>query len=47
MNVLDPSDTVTVNGGQFTVTIVGGMPKIYHPLDEELTEESGREGEGQ
>ena len=31
MNVLDSSDTVTVNGGQFTVNIKGGLPKVYHP----------------
>ena len=47
MNVLDSSDTVTVNGGAFTVTIEGGMPKIYHPVTSELTEEREREGGGQ
>ena len=29
--MLDSSDTVTVNGGAFTVNIEDGMPKIYHP----------------
>ncbi|CAI8010456.1 hypothetical protein GBAR_LOCUS6895 [Geodia barretti] len=46
VNVLDSSDTVTVNGGAFTVTIEGGMPKIYHPVTSELTEEREREGGG-
>lgn len=31
MDVLDPSDVVTVNGGQFQVNIQNGMPKVYHP----------------
>jgi alpha-amylase len=47
VNILDSSDTVTVNGGAFTVTIEGGMPKIYHPVTSELTEEREREGGGQ
>ena len=29
--MLDGSDTVVVSGGQFTVNIESGMPKIYHP----------------
>ena len=39
VNVLDLSDTVKVNGGQFTVSIQGGMPKVYHPS-------SGDSGDG-
>ena len=39
VNVLDSSDTVTVNGGQFTVNIKGGMPKVYHPADSAVLEE--------
>lgn len=31
VDVLDPSDVVTVNGGQFQVNIQNGMPKVYHP----------------
>ena len=30
-NILDPSDTVTVKGGKFTVNIENGQPKIYYP----------------
>ena len=44
VNVLDASDTVTVSGGQFTVEIQGGMPKIYHPVTGHSPEEEG-EGE--
>ena len=38
VNILDSSDTVTVNGGQFTVNIKGGMPKVYHPADNAMLE---------
>ena len=31
MNVLNPSDRVTVNGGKFTVNIQNGMPVVYSP----------------
>lgn len=31
VDILDPSDVVTVNGGQFQVNIQNGMPKVYHP----------------
>ena len=41
--MLDPSDTVTVNGGQFTVNIKGGMPKIYHPASDADLVERGEE----
>ena len=59
VNVLDSSDTVTVSGGEFTVSIQGGMPKIYHPVsdaadverewltEEEEEEEEEEEGEGE
>ena len=36
--MLDSSDTVTVSGGQFTVNIEGGMPKVYHPGKSEEVE---------
>jgi alpha-amylase len=39
VNVLDSSDTVTVNGGRFTVNIKGGMPKVYHPTASAVLEE--------
>ena len=32
MNLLDSSDTVTVDGGKFLVNIKNGLPVIYHPL---------------
>lgn len=32
VNVLDSSDTATVNGGSFTVNIQNGLPKVYHPM---------------
>ena len=31
VDILDSSDVVTVNGGQFQVNIQNGMPKVYHP----------------
>jgi hypothetical protein len=31
VNVLNPSDKVTVNGGKFTVNIQNGMPVVYSP----------------
>lgn len=46
--MLDSSDTVTVSGGQFTVNIQGGMPKIYHPADSlEDDHKEGGEPSGQ
>ena len=30
-NILDSSDTVTVNNKQFQVNIANGLPKVYHP----------------
>ena len=43
--MLDSSDTVTVSGGQFTVNIEGGMPKIYHPATGGDLIEEREEGE--
>ena len=31
VNILDPSDTITVNNKQFQVNIANGLPKVYHP----------------
>ena len=29
---MDPSDTVAVEGGKFTVNIENGQPKVYYPI---------------
>ena len=39
-NILDPSDTVTVEEGRFAVNIENGQPKIYYPTSS--MEEIGR-----
>ena len=31
VNVLNPSDKVTVNGGKFTLNLQNGMPVVYSP----------------
>ena len=36
VNVLDQSDVVTVNGGQFDVSLQDGMPKVYQPSSEDV-----------
>ena len=39
VNVLDSSDTVTVNGGKFSLNLQNGMPKVYHPSNKTLEKE--------
>ena len=31
VNVLNPSDRVTVNGGRFNLNLQNGMPAVYYP----------------
>ena len=38
MNLLDSSDTVTVNNGRFEVNIQNGQPKVYSPASEQVAQ---------
>ena len=46
VNLLDSSDTVTVDGGKFLVNIKNGLPVIYHPLSSVVDDDvnDGRDG---
>ena len=41
VNILDPSDTITVNNKQFQVNIANGLPKVYHPNSAYMLDQPG------